>query len=134
MFVILLTNRVHAATARRPAKVISDVRADLADAAELAVTDLEGGMLDMPKSFRADLAVGWNKPERVTRAQASRARRAAQAKARAKKASSHKSSASRSSSAKSSHASTSKSKSTKSKSSTAKKTASKSTHAKAHAG
>ncbi len=33
MFVLLLTNRVHAARARRPAKVISDVRADLADAA-----------------------------------------------------------------------------------------------------
>jgi serine-type D-Ala-D-Ala carboxypeptidase len=137
MFVILLTNRVHAATARRPAKVISDVRADLADAAELAVTDLEGGMLDMPKSFRADRAVGWNKPEHVTRAQASRARRAAQAKARAraKKTSSHRSSASRSSASKSSHASTHKSKSTKGKSSTAKKTASRSTHAKkTHAG
>ena len=39
MFVILLTNRVHAARARRPAKVIADVRADLADAAALAVTD-----------------------------------------------------------------------------------------------
>ena len=101
MFVILLTNRVHAATARRPAKVISDVRADLADAAELAVTDLEGGMLDMPKSFRADRAVGWNKPEHVKRARTSRARRAAEARAharaRAKKASSHKSSSSRSS-------------------------------------
>jgi len=101
MFVILLTNRVHAATARRPAKVISDVRADLADAAELAVTDLEGGMLDMPKSFRADRAVGWNKPEHVKRARTSRARRAAEARAharaKAKKASSHKSSSSRSS-------------------------------------
>ncbi|MCA1645113.1 MAG: serine hydrolase, partial [Chloroflexi bacterium] len=39
MFVILLTNRVHAARARRPGKVISDVRADLADAAAVAVTD-----------------------------------------------------------------------------------------------
>ena len=33
MFVILLTNRVHAARARQPAKVIADVRADLTDAA-----------------------------------------------------------------------------------------------------
>ncbi|MEO7455477.1 MAG: serine hydrolase [Gemmatimonadaceae bacterium] len=67
MFVILLTNRVHAAKARRPAKVISDVRADLADAAALAVTDLEGGPIAMPASFRADRAVGWNKPERAAR-------------------------------------------------------------------
>ena len=67
MFVILLTNRVHAAKARRPAKVISDVRADLADAAALAVTDAAGGMIAMPRSFRADKAVGWNKPERAAR-------------------------------------------------------------------
>ncbi len=39
MFVILLTNRVHDARAKRPATVIADVRADLADAAALAVTD-----------------------------------------------------------------------------------------------
>jgi CubicO group peptidase (beta-lactamase class C family) len=128
MFVILLTNRVHAATARRPAKVISDVRADLADAAELAVTDLEGGMLDMPKSFRADRAVGWNKPEaKVTRSKASRARAAARARAKAK-AASHKRSSSRS------HASAGKAKSSKSsaKKSSTKKTASRSK--KAHAG
>jgi hypothetical protein len=67
MFVILLTNRVHAARARRPAKVISDVRADLADAAALAVTDVAGGPIAMPRLFRADRAVGWNKPERSAR-------------------------------------------------------------------
>ena len=67
MFVILLTNRVHAAKARRPAKVISDVRADLADAAALAVTDNAGGMIAMPRSFRSDKAVGWNRPERAAR-------------------------------------------------------------------
>ena len=67
MFVILLTNRVHAAKARRPAKVISDVRADLADAAALAVKDAAGGMIAMPRSFRADKAAGWNKPERAAR-------------------------------------------------------------------
>jgi serine-type D-Ala-D-Ala carboxypeptidase len=61
MFVILLTNRVHAARALRPAKVISDVRADLSDAAVLSV-------LDGPKvaagsrTFRADREVGWNPP------------------------------------------------------------------------
>src|SRR6478735_10904578 len=67
MFVVLLTNRVHAARARRPAKVISDVRADLADAACLAVTDSRDGILEMPDSFRADRAVGWNRPERSAR-------------------------------------------------------------------
>ena len=61
MFVILLTNRVHAAKARRPATVISDVRADLADAAVLAVVDGPEGVLAMPASFRSDKAVGWNR-------------------------------------------------------------------------
>ncbi len=64
MFVILLTNRVHAARAQRPAKVISDIRADLADAAALAVTDAPGQMLAMPASFRADRRAGWNRPQR----------------------------------------------------------------------
>ena len=58
LFVILLTNRVHAARARRPARVIADVRADLADAAVLSVVD--DNVLRMPSSFRADKAVGWN--------------------------------------------------------------------------
>jgi CubicO group peptidase (beta-lactamase class C family) len=62
MFVVLLTNRVHEARARRPAKVISDVRADLADAAALAVTDYGDGMMTMPARFRADKAVDWNRP------------------------------------------------------------------------
>ena len=61
MFVILLTNRVHAAKARRPATVISDVRADLADAAVLAVVDGPEGVRAMPASFRSDKAVGWNR-------------------------------------------------------------------------
>jgi CubicO group peptidase (beta-lactamase class C family) len=74
MFVVLLTNRVHAARARRPAKVISDVRADLADAAALAVTDSRMGILSMPNSFRADRAVGWNRPEHV-RSRSARGRR-----------------------------------------------------------
>jgi CubicO group peptidase (beta-lactamase class C family) len=67
MFVILLTNRVHDARAKRPAKVIADVRADLADAAALAVTDYGDGMLEMPVAFRADRAVDWNRPERHPR-------------------------------------------------------------------
>jgi len=67
MFVILLTNRVHAARAKRPAKVISDVRADLADAAALAVTDANLAVAEMPTSFRADREVGWNRALRVAR-------------------------------------------------------------------
>src|SRR3954452_543290 len=61
MFVILLTNRVHAARALRPAKVISDVRADLSDAAVMSVLDgpkLASGS----RSFRADREVGWTPP------------------------------------------------------------------------
>jgi len=65
MFVILLTNRVHAARAKRPATVIGDVRADLSDAAALAVTDSPDGMLAMPAAFRADRAKDWNRPVRV---------------------------------------------------------------------
>ena len=67
MFVILLTNRVHAARALRPAKVISDVRADLSDAAVLSVLDgpkLASGA----RKFRADREVGWNPaPRRASR-------------------------------------------------------------------
>jgi CubicO group peptidase (beta-lactamase class C family) len=67
MFVVLLTNRVYEAKAKRPAKVIADVRADLADAAALAVTDYGDGPMVMPASFRADKAIDWNKPERHPR-------------------------------------------------------------------
>jgi len=67
MFVILLTNRVHAARAKRPAKVIADVRADLADAAALAVTDANLAVAEMPASFRADREVGWNRALRAAR-------------------------------------------------------------------
>jgi CubicO group peptidase (beta-lactamase class C family) len=72
MFVILLTNRVHAARARRPAKVIADVRADLSDAAALAIMDYGDGIMQMPAKFRADRAIGWNRPERVARSRHSR--------------------------------------------------------------
>ena len=100
MFVILLTNRVHAARARRPAKVISDVRNDLSDAAALAVIDAPDGPLAMPASFRADRAVGWNAVERAhargakgrrsssARSRAARAARSAKSRSAAKKSSS----------------------------------------------
>ena len=73
MFVVLLTNRVHAARARRPAKVIADVRADLADAAALSIEDMDQ-VLTMPASFRADRADGWNPAVRRTRRSARSAR------------------------------------------------------------
>ncbi|MBA3646046.1 MAG: serine hydrolase [Gemmatimonadaceae bacterium] len=60
MFMILLTNRIHAAKAKRPAKVISDIRADLSDAAVLAVMDDDSGFGATPAKFRADREVGWN--------------------------------------------------------------------------
>lgn len=67
MFMILLTNRVHEARAKRPAKVISDVRADLSDAAVLAVMDTDQTFA-MPSAFRADRELGWNpKPRRHPR-------------------------------------------------------------------
>jgi CubicO group peptidase (beta-lactamase class C family) len=74
LFVILLTNRVHAARARRPAKVIADIRADIADAAALAVQDY-GSRKPMPRSFRADRAVGWNRPMPSRRSRSSVARK-----------------------------------------------------------
>ncbi len=119
MFVILLTNRVHDARAKRPAKVIADVRADLADAAALAVTDYGDGMLEMPASFRADKAVDWNRPER-------HARRHVVSKAKKKAATSSSSSASKAK-AGSSKPSTSKSKASASRSSASKSTTTKKT-------
>jgi serine-type D-Ala-D-Ala carboxypeptidase len=64
LFVILLTNRVHASRARRPSKVISDIRADIADAAALSIRDVDGNLRPMPALFRADRAAGWNRPMR----------------------------------------------------------------------
>lgn len=72
MFVILLTNRVHAARVKRPATVISDIRADVSDAAALAVTDEELRISVMPASFRADRALNWNKPFRTRRSRRAR--------------------------------------------------------------
>ncbi len=95
MFVILLTNRVHEARARRPAKVIADVRADLSDAAALAVTDSPDGLLAMPAKFRADKAIGWNRPERRAHARHSTKHRSHVAskakKSRASASAAHKS-------------------------------------------
>ena len=128
MFVVLLTNRVHAARARRPAKVISDVRADLADAAALAVTDSRDGMLSMPDSFRADRAVGWNRPERAAHSRGAKSRRGKSSSRSSRSARSSssrsKSKASAKKSSSSSKRSASKSSSNKSKSSSSKKSSS----------
>lgn len=69
MFVVLLTNRVYEAKASHPGRVIADVRADLSDAAVLAVVDGPTPALAMPEAFRADREIGWNtriKPVRCT--------------------------------------------------------------------
>jgi len=60
LFVILLTNRVYTPKVRGSSKAIADIRADLADAAAVAVTDDPDQMLAMPDSFRSDLRRGWN--------------------------------------------------------------------------
>ena len=89
MFVILLTNRVHAARARRPAKVIADVRADLADASAAAVMDDPANTLVMPVSWRSDRRVGWNhapRPHRSLRSRAARRARRVHALKKAKAA------------------------------------------------
>jgi len=95
MFVVLLTNRVHAARARRPSKVIADVRNDLSDAAVLAVMDDPAGVLAMPASFRADVAEDWNRPLRSRRAMSAAARRKAAKAAAAKRAAAKRAAAKR---------------------------------------
>jgi CubicO group peptidase (beta-lactamase class C family) len=126
MFVILLTNRVHAARARRPSKVIADVRNDLADAAVLAVMDDPMGVRAMPASFRADIAQDWNRPLRSSRASSAARRRAAARAAAARKAAAKKGSAKSSSSKSSSKASSSKSTTKSSSKATASKSAARS--------
>ena len=141
MFVLLLTNRVHAARARRPAKVISDVRADLADAAAAAVIDNPDNVISMPSTFRADKAVGWNRPVRSVhrKARLAKARKAAASKSSGKsssKASASKRPSATSSASKSSAAKSSASKSTAKKpstSSSSKSSARKTTSAKSSA-
>ena len=123
MFVVLLTNRVHEARAKRPAKVIADVRADLADAAALAVTDYADGPMVMPASFRADKAVDWNRPVRKAR----KARSHKTTSSKSVRASTSKSSSSKASASKSTSSSKAKV-ATSSKSKTAAKPASSKAH------
>src|SRR5687767_10952461 len=135
MFVVLLTNRVHAAKAQRPAKVIADVRSDLSDAAVLAVMDGPTPVLAMPASFRADDQAGWTRPKpvrctkavrgRTARSKRTRVRCASAKTTRAKSARAKKSSKSKSSKsvkAKSSRSTSAKKKATTKKSSSKSKT------------
>ena len=134
MFVVLLTNRVHASRARQPARVISDVRADLADAAEVAILDDPNGVRALPVSLRVE------RPQTRSRSAVSRSSKAkkssrgkARPSSRAKASTTSKAKSSKSSSRSSSKAVASKAKSTssKAKSTSAKsKTSSKASSAK----
>jgi CubicO group peptidase (beta-lactamase class C family) len=134
MFVVLLTNRVHAAKAQRPARIIADVRSDLSDAAVLAVMDGPTPVLAMPSSFRADAEVGWTAPKPVRCTKAMRARSAKSKRTRVRctstrttkaRSAKSKSSRSKSSAAKSSKARSSKSSSARAKTSTKSKSTAK---------
>ncbi|HEX6533309.1 MAG TPA: serine hydrolase [Gemmatimonadaceae bacterium] len=60
LFVIVLANRIHERPDGRtpPNAVLADVRADIADIAELAITD-DAIAEPMPVALRADRAIGW---------------------------------------------------------------------------
>jgi CubicO group peptidase (beta-lactamase class C family) len=63
LFVIVLTNWVHAAYGSRvaPIAVLADVRSDIADIAALSITDGSMGLLPMPEKLRADRQIGWKR-------------------------------------------------------------------------
>jgi serine-type D-Ala-D-Ala carboxypeptidase len=85
VFVVLLTNRVHAARVRRPGQLIHDIRADLADAATVALLDVSDEETARRTAFRADYASdAWDPPVRrpTVRARTSSRRTAAALKAR----------------------------------------------------
>jgi CubicO group peptidase (beta-lactamase class C family) len=63
VFVIVLTNWVHAAPSAHvaPIAVLADVRSDIADIAALSITDRPDGILPMPDRLRADRQIGWRR-------------------------------------------------------------------------
>ena len=63
VFVIVLTNWVHAAPSARvaPIAVLADVRSDIADIAALSIVDGASGALPMPDRLRADRQIGWKR-------------------------------------------------------------------------
>ena len=62
LFVIVLANRMHELPSGLAPEtaVLADVRADIADVAELSVAD-DSVRRDMPDPLRADLAIGWER-------------------------------------------------------------------------
>jgi serine-type D-Ala-D-Ala carboxypeptidase len=72
MFVILLTNRVYDPKVRYSMTAIADVRADLADAAVLAIQDDPDAPVAMPAGWRTDRQLGWNRAPKRTRHKATR--------------------------------------------------------------
>ena len=69
MFVIVLTNWVHAAYGNRvaPIAVLADVRSDVADIAALSIADGVNGLAPMPDRLRADRQIGWRRENYGTR-------------------------------------------------------------------
>jgi serine-type D-Ala-D-Ala carboxypeptidase len=65
VFVIVLTNWVHAAPSARvaPIAVLADVRSDIADIAALSIMDGPEGPLPMPDRLRADRKIGWRRED-----------------------------------------------------------------------
>ncbi|MDQ3243101.1 MAG: serine hydrolase [Gemmatimonadota bacterium] len=124
MFVVLLTNRVHASKAQRPARIIADIRSDLSDAAVLAVLDGPTPVLAMPTAFRADQEVGWTRPKpqpvRCTKARRSRGARGSKRSRVKCVTASRKSASSRASKSRSSKSASAKAKRSSSKSSVVK--------------
>jgi CubicO group peptidase (beta-lactamase class C family) len=68
VFVIVLTNWVHAAAGGRaaPIAVLADVRSDIADIAALSIVDGPLGPLPMPDRLRADRQIGWRRADYET--------------------------------------------------------------------
>lgn len=80
MFVILLTNRVDNPRVRRPALVIHDIRADVADAAVRAASGADAGEPPARPAFRSDRRQRWEAPlPRPRSSRAARPRRARRA-------------------------------------------------------
>jgi CubicO group peptidase (beta-lactamase class C family) len=69
VFVIVLSNWVHAAYGNRvaPIAVLADVRSDIADIAALSIVDGIAGALPMPDRLRADRQIGWRRESYGTR-------------------------------------------------------------------
>ncbi len=72
MFVLILTNRVDSPRIQRPEIVIHDIRADVADAAVLAVADTGSRAEISQPVFRSDNEQRWREPESTRRSKSRR--------------------------------------------------------------